>query len=109
VFRKLKKEAEKGLRIFVERVRREYPGTSIVLFGSRARGDYLPYSDYDVALVLPDSDCSDKIGVAEEARRLRPRGLSLDLVVLCASELDDPLVKQMLRDKKVLYDGLGLG
>jgi predicted nucleotidyltransferase len=71
-----------------------------VLFGSSARGDHLPYNDYDVALVLRDEDYADKVGVAEEARTLRPPGLSLDPVVLCVSELGDPLVKQMLGAKK---------
>jgi len=30
----------------------EYPSSTIVLFGSRARGDYMPYSDYDAAVVF---------------------------------------------------------
>ena len=30
----------------------EYQDSTIVLFGSRARGDYMPYSDYDAAVVF---------------------------------------------------------
>ncbi|BEP16728.1 nucleotidyltransferase domain-containing protein [Pyrofollis japonicus] len=101
-------KSDELLEAFLARLREKYPRSAIVLFGSRARGDHLPYSDYDVALVLRDEDCADKVGVAEEARALKPPGLSLDLIVLCVSELDDPLVKQMLGAKKVLYDGLGV-
>ena len=33
-----------------DRVRR------LILFGSRARGDHKPYSDYDILVVLPEKD-----------------------------------------------------
>ncbi|WP_162008552.1 hypothetical protein [Vulcanisaeta thermophila] len=39
---------------------------------------------------------------------LRPEGLFLDLVVLSVEDLDDPLVRDMLRDCRVLYDGLNI-
>ncbi len=39
---------------FVARVRRKYRITQAVFFGSRARGDYLADSDYDIVLVSPD-------------------------------------------------------
>lgn len=28
----------------------------LILFGSRARGDHKPYSDYDILIVLPEKD-----------------------------------------------------
>lgn len=39
---------------FVERVRAKYRITQAILFGSRARGDHLADSDYDIVLVSPD-------------------------------------------------------
>jgi hypothetical protein len=39
---------------FVKRVREKYEITQAIFFGSRARGDYLADSDYDVILVSPD-------------------------------------------------------
>jgi predicted nucleotidyltransferase len=39
---------------FVERVRTKYQITQAIFFGSRAGGDYLVNSDYDIILVSPD-------------------------------------------------------
>ncbi|WP_252900729.1 nucleotidyltransferase domain-containing protein [Vulcanisaeta sp. JCM 14467] len=54
------------LREYVSRLVREVPESTIVLFGSRARGDYLPSSDYDVAVVL-----RQVVNVHDEVSRLR--------------------------------------
>ncbi len=39
---------------FVRRVREKYRITQAIFFGSRARGDCLVDSDYDIVLVSPD-------------------------------------------------------
>ena len=91
---------------YIERLRGAYPRSTIVLFGSRARGDHLPYSDYDVALILPGS--VDKLGEAVRARSLKPPELPLDLVILEPGDLDDPIIARMLEGCMVLHDGLGL-
>lgn len=39
---------------FVQRVREKYRITQAIFFGSRARGDHLADSDYDIVLVSPD-------------------------------------------------------
>ncbi|WP_162270145.1 nucleotidyltransferase domain-containing protein, partial [Caldivirga sp. MU80] len=62
------------LRGFVSRVSSEYPGSTIVLFGSRARGDYMPYSDYDVAVVF--RKVPDERELMLRIRGLKPGGLS---------------------------------
>ena len=74
------REGDKLLREYVEKISRKYPKSTIILFGSRARGDYLPYSDYDIAVVLQKVD--DKISEIEELRKLKPKGLPLDLLVI---------------------------
>ena len=51
----------------------------------------------------------DKVRIVEELRRMKPRGIDLDLIVLSSDELDDPLVREMIREALVLYDGLNLG
>ncbi|MEJ2772234.1 nucleotidyltransferase domain-containing protein [Stygiolobus sp. CP850M] len=91
---------------FVERVVRYYNGkVSIVLFGSRARGDFWPSSDYDVLIVL--DKVNDEI---EEASKLytMKRGFSADIIVVTPDKLELGDVKEMLKHKKVLYDGLGV-
>jgi uncharacterized protein len=46
--------ADSRIAGFVEKVRGKYRITQAILFGSRARGDHLADSDYDVVLVSPD-------------------------------------------------------
>lgn len=35
-----------------------------------------------------------------------PRGFALDLLILSPGDLKDPVVREMLRDCVILYDGL---
>ncbi len=91
----------------MEKIRLMYPRSAIILVGSRARGDYLPYSDYDIVIVLEHVD--DKLRLIEELRKLKPRGLSLDLIVVSLEEIHtDPIIRQMLTTHKILYDKLGV-
>lgn len=46
--------ADSRIADFIEKVREKYRITQAILFGSRARGDHLTDSDYDVILVSPD-------------------------------------------------------
>lgn len=95
------------LKEFVNRVSAKYPRSAIVLFGSRARGGQRPQSDYDVAVI------SDWQGSLEELmldiRGMKPSGLPLDLILLSLGDLNDPVVREMLKGCILLYDGLGLG
>ncbi len=40
------------LRLYAARVRERFPGAQVWLYGSRARGDSEPDSDYDMCVVL---------------------------------------------------------
>ncbi len=40
---------------------------------------------------------------------MKPEGLFLDLLVLSVDDVDDPVIKEMLRGCRLLYDGLGMG
>ncbi len=87
---------------YVERIAERFPEARVLLVGSRARGDHLPYSDYDIVVVLPR--VGDRIEAMVELRRLKPRGLSLDLIVLGEDELGDPLVAKMLENAVPLHE-----
>jgi len=41
----------RDLEYIVEKLRNKYKLIGVVLFGSRARGDYKPWSDYDVLII----------------------------------------------------------
>ena len=94
------------LRRFVEELASRYGEVAVVLFGSRARGSALPYSDYDVAVVLRSAD--DKVELVEEVYKLKPPELPADIVVLELEELSDPIVERMLSGCVVLHDSLGI-
>jgi len=46
--------ADERIEDFIKRVRAKYRITRAIFFGSRARGDHLVDSDYDIVLVSPD-------------------------------------------------------
>ena len=98
------KRQDELFREFTRKITCKYRKCSIVLFGSRARGTHVSYSDYDVAVIF--EKISDGFKLIEELRRLKPRGFSLDLIVFELKDLEDPLVKKMLSDCVILYDAL---
>lgn len=55
---------DQSLNMFIKRIRKRYAGASLYLFGSRARGDFLKHSDYDVIIV------SDKFEGTNFIRRM---------------------------------------
>jgi predicted nucleotidyltransferase len=89
---------------FINKIINYYHGkVSIALFGSRARGDFWPSSDYDIIVILEKVD--DEI---EEASKLysMKRGFSADIIVITPDKLNNKIIETMLKYKKVLYDGL---
>lgn len=69
------------LQEIVRRTLSVFPRAEIVLFGSRARGDHRPDSDYDLAIVAPEVQHS---GAPSVPLRLALHGLgaSFDLLLL---------------------------
>lgn len=45
-------DTARAARVFVEKVAAQYPISGAILFGSRARGNYRPDSDADIAVLL---------------------------------------------------------
>jgi len=99
-------DLDKLLESFVEKLASRYGEVAVVLFGSRARGSALPYSDYDVAVIL--RSIGSRIELVEEIYRLKPPELPADIVALELGELDDPIVEKMLSGCVVLHDSLGI-
>ncbi len=99
---------EQVLEAYLESLEKAYPKSSIILFGSRARGDFLPYSNYDIVLVLEKP--VDRIEETVRARRLKPAILPADILVVSLEELlKDPILEKMLENGCILlYDALGV-
>jgi predicted nucleotidyltransferase len=74
------------LRAVVERTRAIWPNVErVLLFGSRARGDARPDSDYDLLIVAPDLP-TDTARTARLRLALRGLGASFDLMALTPAE-----------------------
>ncbi len=103
-FKKLK-EREKIFQTFLETLKEILnKKATIVLIGSRARGDSALYSDYDIVIFTQMEEEKAKQVILKK----RPRGLPIDVIILPIEAINDKIVKQMLMDAKILYDGLGL-
>ncbi len=78
----------------------------IVLFGSRARGNYSEDSDYDFVVVV--DECQDRRRAAVEIRsELADIMAGKDIVVVTPSEIEAPakptILREALRDGQVVY------
>jgi len=84
---------------------------AVILFGSRARGDFRPDSDFDLALVAPDGAERRRLAMKayESIAAVRCRSTGVDIVVLTpqiiAAERDLPgsLARVVMRDGVQVY------
>ena len=76
------------LRAVVERPIEAYRPERIYVFGSMARGEAGPDSDYDLLLIVPDDAESDRRGSRLAYRALRGTGTAADVLVSTRSRFD---------------------
>ena len=65
----------------VERLVEAYEPERIYLFGSKARGDAGPDSDFDLMVVVPDTASADRKGSRLACQVLRGTGTAADVLV----------------------------
>jgi uncharacterized protein len=81
----------------------------IILFGSRARGDHKPDSDYDLLVVVDDEDDDEVMLTGLAYKTVRGQNLKLDVIVYAESEFNfsakeqHDIVCYALDDGKVMY------
>ena len=98
---------DKLFKLYIENIISFFNGkVTLILFGSRARGDNMLSSDYDLAVVV--EKCNDVLELTEKLLKMKPHGLPVDIAVFSVDELRDPLVTKMLTPCRILYNGLGL-
>jgi predicted nucleotidyltransferase len=86
----------------IKQIAAKYPITKLILFGSRARGDHSPVSDYDLAVFGPDLSAYAKAEFSldiEEIATLK----KIDLVFIVENETGD-LMRNILTEGKVIYE-----
>lgn len=103
-------ETDLKLAEMVERLKDGLHPSRIYLFGSRARGEATPDSDYDLFVVVAQSDEPKYKRCQRAYSLLRGLGVSKDIVIFTQQEfdrgLDVPatLPSTVLREGRLLYD-----
>ena len=102
-------EVAERLRAFRSDVMREVPGAvkDFILFGSRARGDAEPDSDYDVVVLMPGTRLTDDVRrrIADTEWEYRIAGLDLQALPLAAEVLEADRTELAMR---INLDGIEL-
>jgi len=99
------------LREAVRRLADLYSPERIYLFGSAARGDAGPDSDYDIMVVVPDDTPPGLLRSRPGYRAIRDLGFARDIVVFRSEDFRKQLHLQasfpstVVREGKVLYGG----
>jgi predicted nucleotidyltransferase len=97
---------DEGVRRLVDALQPE----QIYLFGSRARGDGQPDSDYDFMVIVPESDMLPHHRAQAAHRTLRDIRIAKDILVWTRDEFDRyvPVVSSLpatvVREGRLLYD-----
>lgn len=73
----------------LSRLREHFRPLEIWLFGSRARGTAGPYSDWDVAAIVPDDSRDELFEPLSVWRMLRYDAVGADVVVFPRSEFEE--------------------
>lgn len=85
------------------------PGSKVILFGSRARGDAGPDSDLDLLVIEPEVT-KRRAESARLRRELRSLEVALDVVVISAEHAEQwagvpgTMVNEALREGRVLVE-----
>lgn len=93
-------------KTFIDNLVKEYDGKlTIFLFGSRARGDNRPSSDFDILIVVEEGKLEDHY---LKSMKCKPPELPVDILIVYPQDLSNPIIKQMLVDSKVIFNGLSI-
>lgn len=93
----------------VKRITRGFHPLKIILFGSWARGDARPDSDYDLLVVLPQVE-NKRLSAVQIGNSLSDLPISKDIVVTTPSEIAargdmiGNVLRPALREGKVVYE-----
>jgi len=102
--RKVKENAIDGaiLKFISQTIKKFFPEgkVKVYVFGSRARGDFGPKSDYDLAFELPPgkTDAGFLLTIKEEA----PTLCGVDAVNM--NQVGEKLKKEILRERILIYE-----
>lgn len=82
-------EKDKVLSEIVSKLKAHFKPEKIFIFGSRANGTSTPDSDYDLLLVVKNSDKTSRERMREARQVLRGRTVAVDIFVYTEAEFDE--------------------
>jgi len=86
----------------IKEISRQYKVDKIVLFGSRARGDHSPISDYDIAIFENHLSALDKACLRDEVDEIAT--LKKIDIIFVQENFTDKLMESIKRDGVILYE-----
>lgn len=99
-------EEARSLQSIIERLVHAYRPQQIYLFGSRARSDSGPNSDFDLLVVVPDSASPEQTGSQLAYKVLRGTGTAADVLVWTGSAFQSRLSLAASLPATVVREGL---
>lgn len=94
----------------IRRLAAATPGSKVILFGSRSRGEERPDSDLDLLVIQPGEVARPRAESARLRRELRGLGVGIDLLVVSAGHAEDwgdlegTLLHEALSEGRVLVE-----
>jgi len=89
----------------IKEISLQYKVDKIVLFGSRARGDYSPVSDYDIAIFENHLSTLDKARLRDQVDEIET--LKKIDIIFVQENFTDELMESIKRDGVILYEEVG--
>ncbi|MBU4246517.1 MAG: nucleotidyltransferase domain-containing protein [Nanoarchaeota archaeon] len=91
----------------LEKIKKKYPDAKILLFGSRARGDHLESSDYDLLILSDDFENVPFRKRLEEIYELVDRPANVEIICLTHKEFRErrnelSIIKEIAREGMVV-------
>jgi predicted nucleotidyltransferase len=97
--------SDQALHEILTRLVKVYEPERVYLFGSKARGDAGPNSDYDLLVVVPDSASADRRRSRLAYQVLRGTGVAADVIVWTRSAFDSRLHLRSSLPASVVAEG----
>jgi len=86
----------------IKEISLQYKVDKIVLFGSRARGDHSPISDYDIAIFENNLSALDKARLRDDVDEIET--LKKIDIIFVQENITDELMESIKRDGVIIYE-----
>ena len=86
----------------IREIAKQHQVQKVVLFGSRARGDYLEKSDIDLAIY----GCQDFLELSDQLEEELWSLLQLDLIDMNGMSVSKELIDEIEKDGVILYEAV---